>query len=77
MNWNDFFGGLASLAPVGIGIAAAVEGPAQPITLASGQTYFPQTGQVIGNTGLLGSGSSSSLILILLIGLALIFALRK
>lgn len=77
MDWNDFFSGLASLAPVGIGIAAAVQGPAQPITLAGGQTYFPQTGQVIpSNTGLLGSGSSS-MILILLIGLALIFALRK
>jgi hypothetical protein len=77
MDWNDFFSGLASLAPVGIGIAAAVQGPPQPIMLGStGQVYLPQTGQIVGNTGLLGSGSSST-ILILLIGLALIFALRK
>jgi hypothetical protein len=79
MDWTDFFGGLAQLAPVGTSIASAVIGPTTPIALGtSGSVYLPQSGQIVQtNTGLFGSAAgSSSILMLLLIGLVLIFALR-
>jgi hypothetical protein len=79
MDWTDFFTGISQ---AGTSIAKAVIGPTQPYAIpgAPGSVYIPQTGAILQtNTGissLLGAGSNSTLILILL-AVVLVFALRK
>jgi hypothetical protein len=79
MDWTDFFTGITSAAT---SITKAVVGANQPFAIpgAPGSVYVPQTGSILqtntGLTGVLGAGSNSTLILILL-AVVLIFALRR
>jgi hypothetical protein len=79
MDWTDFFTGITSAAT---SITKAVVGANTPVAIAGapGTVYVPSTGALVqtntGLSGLIGGGTNSSLILILL-GVVLIFALRK
>lgn len=79
MDWTDFFTGITSAAT---SITKAVVGANQPFAIAGapGSVFIPQTGAIVqtntGLSGILGSGTNSTLILILL-AVVLVFALRK
>jgi hypothetical protein len=77
MDWTDFFTGISS---AGASIATAVIGPRVPLALpgSPGSYFLPSgaTGQIVNSGGLLGTGSSSTL-LILLGAVVLIFAMRR
>jgi hypothetical protein len=79
MDWTDFFTGIAS---AGSSIATAVIGPRTPQAIPGnpGAVYLPSaaTGSIVSTGGVLGGiGGSSSTLLIILLGVVLIFALRK
>lgn len=74
MNWTSFFSGLQSLGTSVAQDVALTSGP-QAVAGAPGVIYNPATGQLL-NTNSLTSGSGGILILLLL-GVVLIFALRK
>jgi hypothetical protein len=81
MDWTDFFSGIAT---AGTSIASAVIGPRVPSAIPGnpGAIYIPPAagGQVIQTGGILGGGlggGSNSILIILLIGLVLVFALRN
>jgi hypothetical protein len=80
MDWTDFFQGITA---AGTSIASAVIGPRTPQAIpgSPGAVYIPSaaSGSIVQTSGALGAfglGSSSGLLVILL-GVILIFALRK